>query len=315
MDKHISMPINITYISFFLLLVIIITTFFPHQSHSQSQPPQPQPQPVYNYSSCRDINHSYNCGRITDISYPFWGQNRRSYCGAGHHFYLNCDEKNTTTIVISSQNFTVVDIDPTTHTMKLKRTDLDQNVCSPQYDDTYLFPPPFHYLPTLKNITIFYNCTLTPISPENPICESPNKAFYTVGDEDKPLEESRNCKRHIHVPLGKDFPVVKDYNDYFDHEVLKNGLDKGFELNYNLKEECLICLGSEEGDCRWKKNSDIEKHVKSTCYYDDCLDGSVHPSTQHCCNHKSMFSYLFISNKEISVFGNGHTAALQFLVL
>jgi len=303
MDKHISMPINITYISFFLLLVIIITTFFPHQSHSQSQPPQPQPQPVYNYSSCRDINHSYNCGRITDISYPFWGQNRRSYCGAGHHFYLNCDEKNTTTIVISSQNFTVVDIDPTTHTMKLKRTDLDQNVCSPQYDDTYLFPPPFHYLPTLKNITIFYNCTSPEFLHKISLCESPNYAFYIVGlgEEDYTwLEESRNCKKHIQVPIGSDFHIENNYDGIygFERSVLGKGLDKGFELNYNLKEECLRCLGSERGNCKWKTNSDIEKYVNSSCYYDDCLDGSVHPSTRHCCN-PSMFS-ISLSHKQSS---------------
>jgi len=146
------MVMNITYISFFFLLVIIIT-LFAHQSHSQHQQ-------VFNYSSCRDIQNFYNCGNITNISYPFWEQNQLYPCGAGRAFYLNCNENNITTILISSQNFTVIEINTKNHTIKLKRTDLDQNFCSPEYNDTYLFPPPFHYLPTLRNITIFYNCTL-----------------------------------------------------------------------------------------------------------------------------------------------------------
>lgn len=286
------MLINITHISFFL--VIIITTFFPHQSHSHSQPPQQQPQPGFNYSSCRDINNSYNCGRITNISYPFWGQNRLPPCGAGDHFYLKCHENNTTTIRISSQTFTVLKIDTKTHTMKLKRTDLEQNLCSPQYNDTYLFPPPFHYLPTLRNITIYYNCTVPPNLFINSVCGPENHAFCHVGGyhENKFLEkfpELRNCKRHIQVPIGVDFPK-DDYYGFFDHDDLESGLNKGFELNYNLEEECLRCLGSERGHCKWKKNSDIEKHAKSSCYYDDCLDGSVDSSTQHCCNPRSMFS-------------------------
>jgi len=116
----------------YIFLVIIITTLFPHTSQLV----------IDDYSTCRDIKNFYNCGNLTNISYPFWGKNRPSHCGAGHHFYLNCHENNVTTILISSQNFTVLEINTTTHTMKLKRTDL-QNLCPPKFVDTYLFPPMF----------------------------------------------------------------------------------------------------------------------------------------------------------------------------
>ncbi|RHN51348.1 hypothetical protein MtrunA17_Chr6g0467591 [Medicago truncatula] len=76
MINHIPIMLIITHISFFIL----VTT-------SNSQQP---PQSFYNYSSCKDIKNSYNCGNISNISYPFWGQSRPLYCGARNPFYLNC---------------------------------------------------------------------------------------------------------------------------------------------------------------------------------------------------------------------------------
>jgi len=279
MGNHISIMLIITHISFFFL----ITT-----CHSQ---PQQQPQPVYNFSSCKDIKNSYNCGNISNISYPFWGQNRPFQCGAGNPFYLDCHKNNNTTILLSSQNFTVLDINSKNHIIKLKRTDLDQNLCSPQFNDTYLSPLVFQYLPNVKNITIYYNCTSTvgQNSPTKSLCESPNHAFYIVGNE---LEGSKNCKRHIQVPVGADFPVKNDYYVYFERDVLESGLEKGFEVNYSVKDECSSCLGSAEGDCRWKNNGDIEKILQFSCYYDSCSDGSIASPTQCSSHHKSESSII-----------------------
>lgn len=281
------MLIKITYISFFL--VITITTLFPLQSHSQS---------VYNYSSCRDTKNSYNCGDITNISYPFWGQNRSYSCGAGNPFYLNCNNNITTTILLSSQNFTVLEINTKKHTIKLRRTDLNQNLCSPQFDDTYLSPNLFQYLPSVKNVTIFYHCSSK--YSINSLCGPQNPSFCHVGDKDTLLRDSqdlRDCKRHVQVPAREGFPPLPFYGGIFDIDNLKSGLNNGFEVNYSVKEECLSCLGSEEGRCRWKTNRDIEKHVNSSCYYDNCSDGSIHFSTQHCPN-LSMFS-ISLSHKQI----------------
>jgi hypothetical protein len=82
--------------------------------------------------------------------------------------------------------------------------------------------------------------------------------------------------------------MEKNNSGYFERQVLESGWDKGFEVEYIVDdEECLKCLGSDEGDCEWKNNRDIEKHVKS-CYYDHCPDGSF-AYLSHC-PHKSMFS-------------------------
>ncbi|CAK8534086.1 unnamed protein product [Lathyrus sativus] len=270
MNNHINILMLISF------LLIIITTFFPQLSHSQS---------VDDYSICRDINHSYNCGNLSKISYPFWGQNRPFQCGAGTPFHLFCYENSVTTILLSSQNFTVLEINTTTYTIKLKRTDLSLNLCSPQFGDTSLSPTLFQYLPKVKNITIYYNCTSSQFFPKKSLCGASNHAFCPVGDDaNKFLEESRNCNRYIQVPVGGDFPIENGYYHYVNSNVLEKGLDKGFDVKYNVNEECLRCLGSQEGDC---VSDYIEKHATSSCYYDNCPDGSIAFSSQCSSQHKS----------------------------
>ncbi|CAI8594900.1 unnamed protein product [Vicia faba] len=285
------MLITIQYTSFFFYLLFIISTFFPQVSYSQ-------PQSVYDYSICKE--HSYNCDNLSSISYPFWGHDRPFQCGAGAPFYLDCYENSVTTILISSQNFTVLDINPTTYTMKLKRTDLSLNICSPQFDDTFLSLPLFQiqHLPQFKNINIYYNCTSPPIPSEKSLCGSQNLAFAQLADDDSnAFEESMNCTRRVQVPLGAGFHIDDSYgyNYFFKRDVLENGLDEGFEVSYSVSGECLECLGNQEGDCKWKNNTEIQKHVISSCYYGICPDGSMNYSSQCSSIHKSMFPYLFIS--------------------
>ncbi|XP_058722467.1 LEAF RUST 10 DISEASE-RESISTANCE LOCUS RECEPTOR-LIKE PROTEIN KINASE-like 2.4 isoform X1 [Vicia villosa] len=292
MDNHINslMPINFRYIFFFLLL--IISTFCSQLSYSQSQP-----QSIYDYSICRDLNHSYNCGNLSYISYPFWGQNRPIQCGAGKPFQLHCHNNQDTTIQLSYQNFTVIEINTNHHIIKLKRTDLSQNLCSPQFDhiyltptlfqyaDTYLSPTLVQYLPQVKNITIYYNCDPSPYFPKVSLCGAQNYAFCPVGDyANKFLEVSRNCRQYIQVPVGGDFPIENGSYYYLSREVLEKGLDKGFEVKYSVNEECLQCLGYQEGGC---VSDDFDKHATSTCYYHDCPDGSIAFSSQCSSDQKS----------------------------
>ncbi|KAL5079566.1 hypothetical protein RYX36_007987 [Vicia faba] len=277
MDNHIHMLINIKYIDFFFLL-LTISTFSPQLSYSQ-----PQPQSVYDYSICGDINHSYNCGNLSHISYPFWGQNLPFQCGAGSPFHLDCYEDSVTTILLSSQNFTVIEINTNNHTIKLKRTDLSQNLCSPQFDDTYLSPNLFQYLPQVKNITIYYNCTSSQFFPKHSLCGAPNNAFCPVGDDgNKFLEESRSCNKNIQVPVGGDFPIENGYYHYLSRDVLEKGLDKRFEVKYSVNEKCLQCLRNQEGGCV----NYIDKHAASSCYYDNCPDGTIAFSSQCYSPHK-----------------------------
>ncbi|CAK8534089.1 unnamed protein product [Lathyrus sativus] len=250
MDNHINIPMLISF--FFFLL--------PQLSLSD-----------YDYSICRDADHFYNCGHLSHISYPFWGHNRPFQCGAGTPFHLICNEKSVTTILISSQNFTVLEINTTAYTIKLKRTDFSLNLCSPQFNSNSLFSPLFQ---SVNNIIIFYNCTSSPILPaEDSLCGAPNRAFGHVAHSDygyEHIEESMNCTGHITVPVGADFPIKNNIYGYFERHVLEKGLDKEFEVSYSVNGECLDC-SKNQGDCEW--NDDIEKQLDSSCYY--CPYGSI----------------------------------------
>jgi hypothetical protein len=106
----------------------------------------------------------------------------------------------------------------------------------------------------------------------------------------------------------------KNKSGYFEREVLESAWDKGFEVEYMVdNEECLKCLGSDEGDCGWNNNSDIEKHVKSTCYYDKCSDGSIAYSSYCSPLHKSMFSIFCLIKNKVSFCDSGRACVAIFV--
>ena len=227
---------------------------------------------AYNYSECKE--QTYKCGNLINISYPFWGNHQRdSECGGGDLFELKCYDDDTT-LLIGSQNYTVKEIDITTYTMRLVRTDLARDVCSPQFGDTYLNPTLFSYPPKVYNVTIFYDCP--PITyPPPPHSITCGYAIPNIGEgfQDPLLEQ---CKRRLHVPT--DVPEV-DYGGGKNSAVEK-ALDKGFEVKYTVSQDCTTCLGSE-GNC-----SRHDAHFyQNLCHY--CPDGS---HALHC--SKSMSSIL-----------------------
>ncbi|XP_045792615.1 LEAF RUST 10 DISEASE-RESISTANCE LOCUS RECEPTOR-LIKE PROTEIN KINASE-like 2.4 [Trifolium pratense] len=257
MDNHVPMFQSITYISFFLLIII---TFFPSQSLSND------------YSYCNkypyDDRSSYSCGNLSNIYYPFWGQNRPSKCGAGKPFYLNCDKNNITTILLYSQNFTVLDINTTSYTMKLKRTDLSQNLCSPQFGETY-FDPTGLFHSSSMDISIYYNCPFN-ISYQKSLCGSNNPSFTDLNFEVAKNLYLNRCGKHIKVPRTIDLYKEIDYN--YNRDDLERILNDGFEVEYSVNTDCLRCLGSENGDC---SSYYIDNKNIDLCYYDYCPDGSI----------------------------------------
>ncbi|KAI5441628.1 hypothetical protein KIW84_010911 [Lathyrus oleraceus] len=207
-------------------------------------------------------------------------ENSGGYCGYGQ------ESKNFTCIcgngsVVAKSCKKVLDINTKKHTIKLKRTDLSQNLCSPQFDDIVLSSSPlFHYLPHVKTINIYFNCpsNFSQFLHIESICGSQNQVFDSVAYDERLF---RDCENYIQVPVGEDFSMEKNH---LNRDELVSGLDKGFEVNYTVSEECLQCLGNQEGDCRLKNIDDFE----SSCYY--CPDGS-HASSTHCSyHHSSMFS-------------------------
>lgn len=265
---HISILLtNIVTVSFLLLTTL-------PQFHCQPPPPG------NNYSFCKEEPYRYNCGKLSNISYPFWGQNRPSYCGGGDPFYLYCHQQDddidtsTTTIQIGSQNFTVLGINTTTHSMRIVRTDLFNGVCSPQFGDTYWSPTLFKYPDSVYNITISYDCSQSRVDsafPYNFTCGH-QSVTYHLGNPNSNLPPPE-CERHVRVPVDARLDHARGGLDG-----LQEVLEKGFEVKYIVAPECVSCLGSEsEGNC-W--TTDFDKHI-SSCYY--CPDGS---HALHCKKNK-----------------------------
>ncbi|KAK7271229.1 hypothetical protein RJT34_26956 [Clitoria ternatea] len=178
---------------------------------------------------CRE--QSYSCGSLTNISYPFWGLNRPHSCGGGDLFNLKCNgDDNTTSILIDSQSFTVKEINTTAHIMRLVRTDLAHDVCSPQVNDTYLNPSIFQLGSGSYNITIFYKCS-TSVDTSFGYFRC---GIFRDGVEDELQKKSlwpKGCSRHVQVPV--DVPLLNYVGDH-GLDFLKQALASGFTVIINF---------------------------------------------------------------------------------
>lgn len=210
-----------------LLLVTLITTL----SLSHCEPASSGS----NSWTCDE--RPYKCGTLSNISGPFWGDNRPPSCGGGDPFKLTCNHTTTTSIEIGAHNFTVKDINITAQTMRLVRTDLALNLCFPQYfEDTYLSPTMFWYPSSVYNLTVFYNCsstsdttiTTTTTRSGNFSCGNEN-ALFCDGTQDELLKTFpwlEKCNRHLQVSVDTPYDYIGG------RDFLKQALRQGFSVNY-----------------------------------------------------------------------------------
>jgi len=266
MDEHNHIHMHIPML--LTSIVILLTTL-------------PQSYCDFDYSVCKE--RPYNCGNLSDIFYPFWGQNRPLQCGGGGQtFELKSHDDDNTTILIGSQNFTVKEINTNAQTMRVVQTDLVLNFCSPQFEDTYVNSTQFRYSPSVYNITIFYDCLrVTDFSHgfgQNFTCG--DVLSYFVVEYEVLSNEFPRCKRRSHVPAEAPLDYTAPGAGYNN---LIQVIDRGFEFRYDVSQDCTRCLGSE-GEC-WSDCNDIDQHVLS-CYY--CPDGS---HALHCSPSKSNMYY------------------------
>jgi hypothetical protein len=113
------------------------------------------------YSSC---SSRFDCGHITDVGYPFWGDGRPDGCGLPD-LKLNC-LGNITTIEIMNVTYRVLAADPSSKILKIVREDYSVGgICSPDFVATTLDSQFFDYGPGYVNITLLYGCPPTYIPP------------------------------------------------------------------------------------------------------------------------------------------------------
>lgn len=228
-------------------------------------------------------SQSFSCGSLRNVSYPFWGGNRPHFCGS-LGFKLSCMHNQITSIQVGSQNFNVLNINQTASTMRMVRTDFVYDHCSSNFTNTSLSASPFHFLPTVQNLSIFYQCPSWNSTVGNTFTcqnDSNKHAFYVVnGTQLQQLPGlKKNCRVSIQVQVSQD--VVLDSGNGV--EALKNVLDGGFDVKFDAEwsSQCRTC--KESGGVCGTNEKDSSQF---SCY---CISGS-HDSA--CPTHKSMYSFL-----------------------
>ncbi|MED6182858.1 hypothetical protein PIB30_032651 [Stylosanthes scabra] len=207
---------------------------------------------------------AYSCGEIANIYYPFWGGGRPSYCGLSQQFKLSCDANRNTSIQLNSQTFHVLNIDQALCNITLVRTGIAYDHCSSHLTNTSLDTSHFRFLPNVRNITIFYDCSANNNETIHSFhCQDDPKkqAFYG----DLGAVEAQNCQGvHVEVQATQEVRA----NDY-GIEGLNKALSAGFDVNYSSALDIQRCLGclSTKGICGSKDE------FQFTCY---CPDGTDH---------------------------------------
>ncbi|WMV16867.1 hypothetical protein MTR67_010252 [Solanum verrucosum] len=174
------------------------------------------------FSSC---GKSFNCANITEITYPFWGNDRPKECGYPG-FELQCDDQEKTIIQIANINYLVLDINLDAQIITVTRKDLGiDGIC--QFNSTIDNSNTFEYASSLVNFTFDYACSPWIGSFNCPINGMNYKNSFTIGGE----EGAGTCHASIVVPGRKELPsggIIRDLGD------LKQLLEQGFDVKWKV---------------------------------------------------------------------------------
>nr|XP_048322781.1 LEAF RUST 10 DISEASE-RESISTANCE LOCUS RECEPTOR-LIKE PROTEIN KINASE-like 1.3 [Ziziphus jujuba var. spinosa] len=219
--------------------------------------------PCWSLDSFSSCSKPFNCGNITNIDYPFWGDDRVEACGHPD-LHLKCDENKTTTIKIKDVVYEVLKIDQNTQILQIKRDDFfeSKGLCSPKYPNTTFDSQLFEYAPGFAEITINYDCPALKGVPGYFSCpdwSTYKDVFIQVASETHP-----GCSSNLQVGIG-----VNYFGDFWSMEeaLIREGFGVKYKVDTLLCKEG--CTGSG-GVCV----HDVDSN-KPTCH---CPDGNSRES-------------------------------------
>ncbi|KAI7986698.1 LEAF RUST 10 DISEASE-RESISTANCE LOCUS RECEPTOR-LIKE PROTEIN KINASE-like 1.2 [Camellia lanceoleosa] len=232
-----------------------------------------------NYTTCHE--KTYDCGdQIKEIRYPFWGEDRLEFCGV-QGFKLTCKGNENTTIVIEKQEFRVLHINQSAHSMTIARADLWDTICPAKFINTTLNWNLFDYGPQPQvNLTLFYDCLPEPASYDqikersyfqcSGAQSSSNINFFV--DELLSINPP-NCKSRIKVPVFQE-ALFEFWYRWDEHMTLENLVKRGFEADYHeMDKHCKAC-NTSGGECGTNTTTN-----QAICF---CHNG---PQPQKCQGH------------------------------
>ncbi|KAI9160217.1 hypothetical protein LWI28_006250 [Acer negundo] len=228
----------------FLSLVCFLLVVFVKIQSSSSNP--------YNmYESCKI---QFQCGNIT-AGYPFWGESPRGlppWEGCGHpELKLNCEHNgDVPTMMINKVNYRVLDIKRKDETLRIARMDYlePEGICSPAFPNTTINSELFDYsYGPYENVTFLYDCPPSPLQ-DFPCINSKGTVKYNSWSM-KGRDDDRGsmCAASVFFPVPKNSLNRKEIIN--NHLLLRQVLDKGFELKWKLRGiSCENCINSK-GSC------------------------------------------------------------------
>ncbi|KAI3735866.1 hypothetical protein L6452_15387 [Arctium lappa] len=238
-----------------LSLFIIIFTLFPISSVSQN---------IQEFNDC--TTKLYNCGEtIRWIGYPFWGQDRPSYCGLPE-FRLTCRDDGVTTVRIINTSFRVLSINQNASRITIALDDLwkESDACSlrsqPSIDNNSFEQTVFAYIP---DRFMFLGLHLSCIENDDSAIPIRNR-LNCSGDEGGRVSFYQNgsfylgrglCLSEIIVPVLK---VAFDEFMQSETTSLAEVLKQGFPIEYRVDGGgiCSRCEGSG-GTCWTNTTSSV----------------------------------------------------------
>lgn len=269
-----------------------------------------------NYTAC---SGTYSCGKLQNIGYPFWGDNRPKYCGIPE-LMLNCytGEGHSYTIMNVIRNYnkyvsysalTVLAIDTHSNTMSFSLKNRF-NTCYVQS------PKDVALLQTLKpdsntrNITLFYSCnhSLIDISFSrnqhfyafncSNIDYTNGSAYYFVQQSDiSRMAKSALCRNHVTFLVNKRGLDELKRTSYSSLSVLTEWpVTMNYTANFSACSECKKSGG------RCGSSGDLVSYTSTFLCY--CRDGQQ-PSV--CQNHSEFFLHGVLVIQFINaMFGNAN---------
>ena len=211
-------------------------------------------------------SQTFNCGNLTGITYPFYGQDRPDYCGHPGFELLECAQSQLPKLMIKSQKFLVIGINSTSSTITIAREDYYQRAGCPSSSN-------------IANITILYSscgsiCTSAPLKAMTfpcPVTATQNFEVCYLTEKmmsDHNISES-TCSNRLFLPIHRSDNMAIDNSG----QVMQVSFAAwhGFELKWSADNAlCGQCLASG-GQCGhdWSSN-------KFFCF---CTDESKCPFT------------------------------------
>ncbi|XP_050102804.1 LEAF RUST 10 DISEASE-RESISTANCE LOCUS RECEPTOR-LIKE PROTEIN KINASE-like 1.3 isoform X4 [Malus sylvestris] len=200
------------------------------------------------YTTC---SNTFNCGGITKVGFPFWGDGRPDNCGYPE-LKLACSN-DVTTIEIMGVKYRLLMINQDEQTLKVVRDDYYDKICSPKFGDTKLDSNLFDYVFGSSDVTLLYDCASS--SPAGAFKCPDNETYANVAAVPAVVPGTPICKSKVVVRISD--PARFGIFSILNVTALEAAVREGFEVKYKVDSgKCDECVDSR-GVCGWNLNETV----------------------------------------------------------